>query len=245
MVIAHLDALDAPAEDLEETGDAEPWLGWTAHIYQATLNIGISSDVELDTADHDHSLGAPENHPARWHIDMSGHYHVGRRCHPLGSQVTWGAGSPDDVEDDGDDRESEAGYDLACDGDELEDDGISHGEHDTADAEPWLGSLEHLDQTRWSKSSTLDAEHDVTDCVTHYMSKTAWEAVYANRPAMNALTARAHALRARHAPRRDPDTLTPVGLGVMWWEGPGHSNVTPVPMQAWGIVGPNLVELVL
>ena len=51
VVIAHLDALDAPAEDLEETGDAEPCLGWTPHVYQTTFNIGGTVDIEHDTAD--------------------------------------------------------------------------------------------------------------------------------------------------------------------------------------------------
>ena len=51
VVIAHLDALDVPAEDLEETGDAEPSLGWTPHIYQTALNIGDTADIELDMVD--------------------------------------------------------------------------------------------------------------------------------------------------------------------------------------------------
>ena len=234
--IAALDALDAPGEDLE------PSLGWTESGPRFFCDY---QDCELDSADYEHSLGAPENHPGRWQIDMACRYHVGSRHHPLGDQTHWSAGRAGDVEDDGDDREPEAGYDQPEGDDERDDDGLAHAEHDTADAEPWLGSLGHIDQTRWSKSSLSDAEHDATDCLSRYMSKSAWDAVYANRPALNALTARARALRSRQVAPRDPDTLSPVRPGVMWWDGPGHCNVTPVPVRIVAVELPNLVELTL
>ena len=62
--IARLDAMDAPDEEMEEGGDAEPSLGWTPHIYQTAFNIGDTADIELDTAD------AEDDDPAEAEPDM-------------------------------------------------------------------------------------------------------------------------------------------------------------------------------
>ncbi len=65
-LIALMDALEADTEDMETVNeDGDP------------LDIG-----EADDADREPSLGAPENHPAQWHIDMADRYHTGLRHHP-------------------------------------------------------------------------------------------------------------------------------------------------------------------
>ena len=62
VVISHLDAIDAPEEDLEETGDAEPWLAWVS-LPTGLVDTGVyAGDRELDTADAEPSLGSPEMH---------------------------------------------------------------------------------------------------------------------------------------------------------------------------------------
>ena len=63
VVLSHLDAIDALGEDLEETGDAEPWLAWVTSPSTGCVDTGISADDrELDTADAEPSLGSPEMH---------------------------------------------------------------------------------------------------------------------------------------------------------------------------------------
>ena len=108
--IAHLDALDAPREDLEDDGSSE------------------------------HSLGSPENHPGRWHIDMACRYHASSRHHPLGDQTHWGTGAGGDVEDDGDDREPEAGYDLP----EGDDERCASGDVDQEYSCGWTAKVDQV-----------------------------------------------------------------------------------------------------
>ncbi len=114
--------MDARYEDLEDDGSAEP------------------------------SLGAPENHPARWLVDMAGTYHGGTRHHPLGDQRHWNAGAISDAEDDGDNREPEAGYDLACDEDELD----GAGEVDAELSCGWTAKVDqvHLGQPQDDHETT-------------------------------------------------------------------------------------------
>lgn len=157
VVIAHLDALDAPAEDLEETGDAEPSLGWIAGICQGAFNNGDTADLELDMVDWEHSLGAPERHPYVFTMGST-HYEPGDGSYRLircfESQASWAQGTRLEGE-----REAEPGYDLACDEDELDDDGVSRGEHDTADVEPSIGwPNDFLAQVSPGRSECVDLE---------------------------------------------------------------------------------------
>ena len=111
-ILAVLDEL-AGDPDLEDGGDdedgqdGEPDLGWTATTRQQGQNwqggghlANFCHDNELDTADAEPSLGAPENHTgAVWHLPD------GRFVHA--TQTRWARGGGDDREDDGDDLEPE------------------------------------------------------------------------------------------------------------------------------------------
>jgi len=79
--IATLDALDAPAEDLEDDGEAEPSLGWI----DGKPVLSDSHDDREAEDDAEPTLGAPERHP------QSGPW--GPQRDSSGSQTDWADGS--------------------------------------------------------------------------------------------------------------------------------------------------------
>ena len=119
VVIAHLDALNAPHEDLEEGGDTEPSLGWIAGTCQGGFNNGGTLDIELDLADGEPSLATPEQHPDLSGVSVPWSY-VDHG--PGSSQLRWAQGAQHD------------GEAVNEDGDELD-----LGEHDESDKEPSVG----------------------------------------------------------------------------------------------------------
>ncbi len=78
--IATLDALDAPAEDLEDEGEAEPWLGWI----DGRPVLSDSHDDREAEEDDEPMLGAPERHPSCYQFAL---------CDPTSSQELWADGS--------------------------------------------------------------------------------------------------------------------------------------------------------
>ncbi len=131
--IATLDALDAPGVDLEDEGEAEPWLGWI----DGKPVLSDSHDDREAEDDDEPILGAPERHPAcdPW---TSGRNSMGRQTH-------WSDGRKDSAND----GEAEAGYDLP----EGDDERCGSGD---VDKEPWLGAPENHDrapdQEHWAES---------------------------------------------------------------------------------------------
>ena len=149
-----LDELDDDPEaedgaDDEFTGDDEHTLGWREAVSQA--NLGRCSE------DGEHTLGAPERHPptftpgSPYYRPADGSYYRGRNWE---SQASWAQGSRQDGE-----GESEPGYDLACDDDELDDDGLSKGEHDDSAHEQDLGApAGDGDQRHWAQGDARSYE---------------------------------------------------------------------------------------
>ena len=91
------------------------------------------------------------------------------------------------------------------------------------DKEPVLGATEEMDQTGWAESGICDREFDATDCIDRHKPVAQWEASIARRGDMVALTRRAEALRRRRGAdthTHSPDTLIPIGPGMMFWSGP-------------------------
>lgn len=123
--IEALDALDGPSEDLEEDDPRE------------------DDDPGEDDGTAEHTLGAPERHPyswcstADWFRPADGRRLVRYRSSPECSQVRWAQGLRQDGEGEG-----EPGYDLPEGDDERDDDGLSEGEGDPAEKEPWLSVTE-------------------------------------------------------------------------------------------------------
>jgi hypothetical protein len=132
VVISHLDALDGDT-------DLEPWL---TGDYDGAIALDAEADHAHGFADDEPSLGAPENHPGRFHVDMDGRYHVGRARHPLGDQSQWAAGGSLDVDEEA----------VNEDGDDLD-----SGEMEEGDREPWLGAVEGAQHYR---GGDLDLEQD-------------------------------------------------------------------------------------
>ena len=146
LAISTLDALDGDT-DLEDEGEAEPSLGWTAHVYQTPFNIGSNTDVEEDTSDGEPSLASPERHPAV-PVCFSGGPYTARGGDE--GQLRWAEGAHHDgelVNEDGDDLDA--------------------GEHDTADHESYLGWPEDIAAVASGETCVLtadpDAEHDDAD----------------------------------------------------------------------------------
>lgn len=112
LVVAHLDAIDAPTDDLEDDGTAE------------------DDDPSEDDGTPEPILGAPEEHPF---VPMFHHYY---RAKGDGGQLCWGRGRNDALND----GEAEPGYDLAegdderCGSDDVDaDSSIGWPEDFTAD----------------------------------------------------------------------------------------------------------------
>lgn len=99
--IALLDALDALNLDLEAVDeDGDP------------LEISGEGDPLEDAEDDgtaEPTLGAPENHPFRFHFDMDDGYHRSRRRAHLGDQTNWARGRSEDGEGEGDKRSGRLG----------------------------------------------------------------------------------------------------------------------------------------
>ncbi len=129
VVISHLDAVDGD-ENLE------PYL---AGYYNGAVDPTCEGEAD---SDDEPSLGAPENHPGRFHVDMEGHHHVGRARHSLGDQSQWAAGGSWD-------NDAEA---VNEEGDDLD-----HGEMQEGELEPWLGAPEGC---QFHNSGDLDLEQD-------------------------------------------------------------------------------------
>ena len=99
-LILLLDEIDGDAEledddPAEENGDLEPSLGAFELVNQETAWRTIDSghggqDLELDNADREPSLGAPENHPTPYSYTYGGE----------GNQTHWAAGGFQDIESD-------------------------------------------------------------------------------------------------------------------------------------------------
>ena len=134
VVIAHLDALDAPDEDLEDGGDAERSLGWTESGPRFCYDY---EDREADNADGEPSLASPERHPTVPGWSTPGLY-VDRG--PDSSQLRWAEGAQHD------------GETVNEDGDDLD-----RGEHDESDKEPSIG---WPNDYRAVLSDALQADHD-------------------------------------------------------------------------------------
>lgn len=110
-----LDRLDAPNEDLEPVGDDEPSLGsfdrllnqehsWKQRSGSNGSWCEPGYDRELDRADDEPSLGAPERHPV---VPYPGIWWSEHRRDYQGSQVQWADGDRRDRECDVDDEASE------------------------------------------------------------------------------------------------------------------------------------------
>ncbi len=129
VVIATLDAVDGD-EDLE------PYL---TGYYNGAMDPTCEGEPD---SDDEPSLGAPENHPGRFHVDMEGRHHTGCARHPLGDQTQWAAGGSWD-------NDAEA---VNEDADDLD-----PGEMQEGELEPWLGAPEGC---QFYNSGDLDLEQD-------------------------------------------------------------------------------------
>ena len=78
--IVILDALDAPDVDLEDEGEAEPWLGWI----DGKPVLSDSHDDREAEDDDEPILGAPERHPSCYQFAL---------CDATSSQEQWADGS--------------------------------------------------------------------------------------------------------------------------------------------------------
>lgn len=114
LVVSHLDALDAPHEDLEDDGTSE------------------DDDPAEDDGSGEPILGAPEEHPF---VPRFSHFY---RCRD-GRQTTWGQGRNDSLND----GETEPGYDLPegdderCGSDDVDaESALGWPEDFTADVDP-------------------------------------------------------------------------------------------------------------
>ena len=218
LAIATLDALDGDA-DLEDGHDAEH----------------DTADIE-DDGTAEHTLGAPERHPYTFTMG-SPHYRPADGSHYRAqryeSQASWAQGARQDGE-----TESEVGYDLPCDEDELDDDGLSKAEGDGADEEPWLASpIGDGNHEHWAQGGSRDAE-DATEGDGQPAPNWYARPIGAVRPdvhgyqherEMRAIARQADTVRRRlhpaMGPRRDPDevvflTGTYNGMSSAMWGGP-------------------------
>jgi len=192
--IVILDALDAPDVDLEDEGEAEPWLGW---IDGKPVLSDSHDDREHDAADWEPILGAPERHPA-WDPWSSGRNSTGRQTH-------WSDGRNGSAND----GEAEAGYDLPEGDDER------CGSSDV-DLEPSLGAPENHDQApdqeHWAPGGGFyffDAEIGEDESQTD--KSLPFDARQANEAAALEAGRQAEAMRRRKDRRttgvRDPDEV--------------------------------------
>ncbi len=221
LVIDHLDAMDAPDED------REPYLSGYYNGASDPTGEGEPSEDDEDDGISEPILGAPERHPYTFTMSnpyyqpANGSYYRAKRYE---SQVSWAQGSRDD-------READP-HDGPIDEDELDDDGISKAEGDTADEEPWLASpLGDGDQRHWCQGNSRDHE-DVTegdgqpspDWYARPIGPLRPDVIgYDHDRDMRALSRRADDVRRRLRPgpaRPDPDAVIPIGPGMVWWAGP-------------------------
>lgn len=107
---ALLAALDLPPVDCRTRRERKARRKALAPVAAIHAAIGALDALDAPEADKEPFLGAPENHPGRFHVDMMGAYHVARGRRLLGSQREWASGF--DGEEDGTEQEREAGYDL-------------------------------------------------------------------------------------------------------------------------------------
>lgn len=187
--IAALDEADAPGEDLEDSGDAEPSLGWRCGVTQGFLASGGTADLELDASDWEPWLASPERHPTP-PGDPTGRRFVDRS--PNARQTHWAAGARHDgetVDEDGDDLDA--------------------GERDTSDDEPSLGRSEAVDQRARNCGRAGDAELDPVDDI-----ETVGPGVGLRRADRFALVERARAIGRRRAAQRHATTQS-IGSGAV------------------------------
>ncbi len=202
VVIDHLDALDAPDED------REPYLSgdYNGRMDPEGEREGDEGPAE-DDGISEPSLGAPERHSSPM-LMFRGAPWTDRSANCR--QTAWADAGRHDLE--------------GCMPDDPHDGDNEDLEPDD-DKEPVLGATEEIDQTGWAESGICDREFDATDCIDRHKPVAQWEASIARRGDMVALTRRAESLRCRQASHTklaptDPDTLIPIGPGMMWWGGP-------------------------
>ena len=106
-LIAILDQIDGeadlePAGDEEEDGtEGEPSLGWTTtEASYGVKPLAWSVDAELDDADAEPSLAAPESVSTSLGPSYPDRYSVGPRRTSEGRQTHWAAGDSQDLEGD-------------------------------------------------------------------------------------------------------------------------------------------------
>ncbi len=231
-VIAALDDLDAPGEELEDEGHDEPALGWCERVEQDHLADGIGDDEDTlgwtaavrqldlgpNTEDGEHTLGSPERHPFAFTMTAA-HFEPadgqGVRRYPRdGSQAAWAQGARRDGE-----GEAEPGFDLP----EGDDERCASGD---VDGEPSLGWPENiaalLDPARQSEADA-DRELDPLDIGAPWTAEQRADRQQGRRIGTE-LQARAEAIRRR----AHPTAIKPGG------------NLIPVPAHILNALFPHL-----
>ena len=152
-------------------------------------------------------LASPERNPSvPWKAEWRPHF-VTRD--PQDRQTHWADGSHQDCEAEITDLPHDG------DGEDLE--------HEPA--EDWLGSaIGNGDQRHWAQGEAGEREADPTDDVRFYKGPGEREAAFARRDGLRDLARQAKALRRKVRQvgkpyRPSPDTLVPLGPGVMFWSG--------------------------
>ena len=184
---AAVDAVISALDDLDASGE------------------DLEDDEREDAGDDEHTLGAPERHPFVFTM-TAGCFRAAdgrqlRRHRRDESQTKWAQGARQDGE-----GEAEPGYDLAEGDDER-------CASDDVDAEPSLGSLDHLDQTAWADSGEgggSDRELDPLDASAPWTAEQRAARAQGRRIGTE-LRARAEAIRRRG----NPTTIKPAGNLVL------------------------------
>ena len=134
-----LDACDADC-DLEDTGDDEPALGFQEDYRSERSLLGLqfgTVDCELDTADDELTLGAPERHPTPW-----GSYSL--RTDRSGDQTRWADGSNTVARSECEDENEHGGDILDEPHDQQNEDDEDGGDREADPAESGIADADGL-----------------------------------------------------------------------------------------------------